>query len=54
MEAINRFNELFLDVWNDGVFGLNASEIIIGIIIFLFFYVTLLVILSKVLQLIVL
>ncbi len=39
MEAINRFNELFLDVWTKGVFGLNASEIIIGIIIFLFFYV---------------
>ena len=32
MEAINRFKELFLDVWNEGVFGLNASEIIIGII----------------------
>ncbi len=39
MEAINRFKELFLEVWNDGVFGLNASEIIIGIIIFLIFYV---------------
>tara|TARA_Y100001970_G_scaffold131690_1_gene162445 strand:- start:1147 stop:2280 length:1134 start_codon:yes stop_codon:yes gene_type:complete len=39
MEAINRFKELFLDVWNEGVFGLNASEIIIGIIIFLIFYV---------------
>ena len=39
MEAINRFKELFLDVWNKGVFGLNASEIIIGIIIFLIFYV---------------
>ncbi len=39
MEAINRFNKLFLEVWNDGVFGLNASEIIISIIIFLVFYV---------------
>ncbi len=39
MEAINRFRELFLDVWREGVFGLNASEIIIGIIIFLLFYV---------------
>ncbi len=39
MEAINRFKELFLEVWNDGVFGLNASEIIVGIIIFLIFYV---------------
>ena len=39
MEAINRFKELFLEVWNQGVFGLNASDIIVGIIIFLFFYV---------------
>ena len=35
MEAINRFKELFLEVWKEGVFGLNASEIIIGIVIFL-------------------
>jgi len=39
MEAINRFGELFLEVWTEGVFGLNASEIIIGIVIFLIFYV---------------
>jgi len=39
MESINSFFELFLDVWNKGIFGLNASEIIIGFIIFLFFYV---------------
>jgi MscS family membrane protein len=39
MEAINRFKELFLEVWNQGVFGLNASDIIVGIIIFLIFYV---------------
>ncbi len=39
MEAINRFNALFLEVWNEGVFGINASEIIIGITIFLLFYV---------------
>ena len=39
MEAINSFKELFLEVWNDGIFGLNASEIIIGFIIFLVFYV---------------
>ena len=39
MEAINRFIELFLEVWKDGAFGLNASEIIIGIVIFLLFYV---------------
>ena len=34
MEAINSFRELFLEVWNKGAFGINASEIIIGIIIF--------------------
>ena len=39
MEAINSFKELFLEVWNEGVLGLNASEIIVGIIIFLIFYV---------------
>jgi MscS family membrane protein len=39
MEAINSFKELFLEVWNEGIFGLNASEIIIGFIIFLLFYV---------------
>ena len=39
MEAINSFKELFLDVWDEGVFGINASEIIVGIIIFLIFYV---------------
>ena len=31
MEAINSFKDIFLEVWNDGVFGVNASEIIIGI-----------------------
>ena len=39
MEAINRFKELFLEVWKQGVFSLNASDIIVGIIIFLIFYV---------------
>ena len=39
MEAINRFKKLFFEVWNEGIFGLNASEIIIGFIIFLIFYV---------------
>jgi len=39
MESINSFFELFTDVWNKGIFGLNASEIIIGFIIFLVFYV---------------
>ena len=39
MSSINSFFELFLDVWKQGIFGLNASEILIGLIIFLFFYV---------------
>ncbi len=39
MEAINSFKKLFLEVWNEGVFGVNASEIIVGFIIFLLFYV---------------
>ena len=39
MEAINSFRELFFEVWNQGVFGLNATDIIVGIIIFLIFYI---------------
>ncbi len=39
MEAINSFKKLFLEVWSEGVFGINASEIIVGFIIFLLFYV---------------
>ena len=39
MEAINSFNKIFLEVWNLGVLGVNASEIIIGILIFLIFYI---------------
>ena len=39
MSSINDFTELFSDVWKTGIFGINASEIIIGFIIFLLFYV---------------
>jgi len=39
MSSINEFLELFSDVWKEGIFGINASEIIIGFIIFLIFYV---------------
>ena len=39
MTAINQFLNLFQDVWIEGVFGINVSEIIIGLFIFLFFYV---------------
>ena len=39
MEAFNQFFNLFQEVWFQGIFGVNVSEIIIGLIIFLFFYV---------------
>ncbi len=38
METFNSFKDLFLDVWNNGVFGINASDIIVSLVIFLFFY----------------
>ena len=38
METFNSFNNLFLDVWNNGVFGINATDIIISSVIFLLFY----------------
>ena len=39
MTAFNQFLELFQEIWSQGVFGINVSEIIIGLIIFLIFYV---------------
>ena len=39
MSAFNQFLNLFQEVWLEGVFGINVSEIIIGLLIFLFFYV---------------
>jgi len=39
MIAFNQFINLFQEVWLGGIFGINVSEIIIGLIIFLFFYV---------------
>ncbi len=39
MQAINSFISLFSEVWREGIFGINASEIIIGLTIFLIFYV---------------
>ena len=39
MEAFNQFLELFQEIWFQGIFGINVSEIIIGLIIFLIFYV---------------
>ena len=39
MSAFNQFLNLFQEVWLEGIFGINVSEIIIGLLIFLFFYV---------------
>ena len=39
MSSVNEFLDLFSDVWISGLFGINVSEIIIGLIIFLIFYV---------------
>ena len=39
MSSVNEFLDLFSDVWTSGLFGVNVSEIIIGLIIFLIFYV---------------
>ena len=39
MNSINDFTNLFVDVWSSGIFGINVSEIIIGFIIFLLFYI---------------
>ncbi len=38
MESFNSFTNLFLDVWNNGIFGINATDIIISLVIFLLFY----------------
>jgi len=38
METFNSFTNLFLDVWNNGVFGVNATDIIVSLLIFLLFY----------------
>ena len=38
METFNSFTNLFLDVWDNGVFGINATDIIVSLVIFLIFY----------------
>ena len=38
METFNSFTDLFLDVWENGVFGVNATDIIVSLLIFLLFY----------------
>ena len=39
MTVFNQFIELFKEIWIKGIFGINVSQIITGLIIFLFFYV---------------
>jgi len=39
MTAFNQFLELFKEIWSEGIFGINVSEVIVGLFIFLFFYV---------------
>ena len=38
MEVLENFKDLFIDVWKEGISGVNISEIIIALIIFIFFY----------------
>ena len=35
MEVLENFKDLFLDVWREGISGINISEIIIALIIFI-------------------
>ena len=37
MEVLQNFKSLFFDVWKKGISGVNISEIIIALLIFLFF-----------------
>ena len=39
MDPFKQFLDLFREIWAEGIFGINVSEIIIGLLIFLFFYV---------------
>ena len=37
MEVLQNFKDLFIDVWREGISGINISEIIIALLIFLIF-----------------
>ena len=39
MEVLQNFKNLFFDVWNKGISGINISEIIIALLIFLYFFI---------------
>ena len=37
MDVLEKFKDLFIDVWTDGIAGVNISEILIAVVIFFFF-----------------
>ena len=39
MELFNNFKDLFLSVWNQGIFGVDIFQILIGVGIFLIFLI---------------
>ena len=39
MSTFNNFVNLFIDVWNNGLLGINISQLTIGLLIILLFYV---------------
>ena len=38
MDVLENFKNLFLDVWDKGVSGINICEILIALTIFIFFF----------------
>ena len=38
MKVLENFKDLFFDVWQKGISGVNISEIVIALLIFLFFF----------------
>ena len=38
MNVLENFKDLFVDVWTKGISGINISEIIIALTIFVFFF----------------
>ena len=39
MDLIKNFINLFLEVWNEGILGIDIFQILIGLLIFLIFLV---------------
>ena len=37
MNVLENFKDLFIDVWKEGISGINISEIIVALVIFVFF-----------------